>query len=106
MSIILLLQRAKPNGLFYLHAASELTPVVVDRLGHPGHGRQLHWSGHVQADDQPSSMRMIRSSATRVRFIVQSPSQSRRTRTLAHLGPISGVHDTAILGRVAREGNP
>jgi hypothetical protein len=34
-----------------------------------------------------------------VRFMVESPAQSGRLRTLIHPGPVSGVHVTYIAGK-------
>ncbi|MCP9943474.1 hypothetical protein KBY70_13880, partial [Cyanobium sp. ATX 6E8] len=38
------------------------------------------------------SLRMICSAVCLVRFMVKSPAQSGRLRTLIHPGPIAGVH--------------
>jgi hypothetical protein len=42
---------------------------------------------------------MICSAVCLVRFMVKSPAQSGRLRTLIHPGPVSGVHVTRASGR-------
>ena len=42
------------------------------------------------------SLRMICSAVCLVRFMVKSPAQSGRLRTLIHPGPLSGVHVITI----------
>ena len=46
-------------------------------------------------------MRMICSAVCLVRFMVESPAQSGRLRTLIHPGPISGVHVMLITAALA-----
>ncbi|MCP9793514.1 hypothetical protein KBZ20_17255, partial [Vulcanococcus limneticus Candia 3F8] len=45
------------------------------------------------------SLRMICSAVCLVRFMVESPAQSGRMRTLIHPGPVSGVHVTVFQKR-------
>ncbi|MCP9943416.1 hypothetical protein KBY70_13565, partial [Cyanobium sp. ATX 6E8] len=48
------------------------------------------------------SLRMICSAVCLVRFMVKSPAQSGRLRTLIHPGPIAGVHVTAGFEKLAQ----
>ena len=94
---VLLLQLRQPPGLLGLHAPVLLPPAVIGRLRHLDHsadvGHGLAWAISCSA---VLSLRMICSAVCLVRFMLVSPAQSGRLKTLIHPGPVSGGHDRCL----------
>jgi len=92
---VLLLQLSQPRGFLSLHPTELLPPAVVgwlrlfDDLAGLIDGLLLTINGSAVL-----SVRMICSAMCLVRFMVESPAQAGRIRTLMHPGPIARVHVT------------